>query len=158
MSKIPEAARPAVRAIVKLSVDKKKSPEAKADAKVLKTRLRSLKKSNKTWWIILTLLLAGSVAAAEKFGAENSSKGKIVKPSKALATFSNQAGKTFSSASESYGPWLAKAANQAKAYGATMVHGPENAQGKRIGFSARVASGKSRLHTYAMSHVPKWST
>ena len=146
MSKIPEAARPAVRAIVKLSVDKKKSPEAKADAKVLKTRLRSLKKSNKTWWIVLTLLLAGSVAAAEKYSNH--------KPSKALATFANQAGSTYKSVSAEAGPWLSKKANQAKAYGANLVHGPAVKPNRtRPGFSARVGGVVNR----ARSHLPKWS-
>jgi len=72
MKKIPESAKPAARAMLKLAAAKN-ATEAKADSKNLLARMRTLAKNNKKWFVILALSLT-SAAAAHRFTRNTRSK------------------------------------------------------------------------------------
>jgi hypothetical protein len=61
---IPKVAQPALRSIKALAKTKKNTPEAKVAARVVRKRLRTLRRSSSTWYMVLGGMLIGGATAA----------------------------------------------------------------------------------------------
>ena len=114
-SRIPDVAKPALKSMKRLKELPKNSPQAKAEARALTQRLKTLYKNNKKWFLVLAAAVVGAGGAyakrnaiaaryAARYGTINSKVNATSKASimnwvtQAKATVTQRAGSAYSGA------------------------------------------------------------
>jgi hypothetical protein len=65
-SRIPDAAQPALKSMKRLKKLPKNSPEARAEARTLTARLKTLYRNNKKWFLVLAAAVVGGTSYAKR--------------------------------------------------------------------------------------------